>query len=145
MSKSDIKRSVMWTDECPVQHKCRQNFLHVAKSSLYSKCIISHPFAEKQKLKGPWDGTVKRMKELTWRCEMVNGRCNNACEYCKNCLERFHKPIVSPEKAAMEKNCDPKLSASTCFSYDRMLIGFVTEDRQESTSLAVGDGARMLH
>jgi len=59
--KVPIQQNIVWTDNCPNQYRCRQNFLSVAKAASYRNhtSIIVHKFAQKYRFKGPWDGTGK--------------------------------------------------------------------------------------
>jgi len=70
-----------------------------------------------------------------WLDLRPNNRCHNAKSCYDKCLDRFHKPTISPEKHHMEINGDVKLIENTCFSYDMMYIGYVTEDKQEFTNM----------
>lgn len=82
-----IPYNVVWTDNCPTQYKCRQNFVKVANASttLKYKTNIVHKFASKYRFKGSWDATGKLVKERIHNLEMKYERCDTAW----SCYERL--------------------------------------------------------
>ena len=61
--KDTIPMNMVWTDNCPTQYKCRQNFWKVASSGTTNNSVIIHKFAQKFRFKGPWDATGKLVKQ----------------------------------------------------------------------------------
>ena len=52
--KGEIAANIVWTDGCPTQYKCRQNFVHVAMSGKSNGSRIVHKFSEKYCFKGSY-------------------------------------------------------------------------------------------
>jgi len=88
-----IEINIIWTDTCPTQYKCRQNFLNVAtfgsKNGFKSKLL--HKFGQKYRFKGPWDATGKMVKQRILNNELKNLRCANAWDCYVKLREQMTK------------------------------------------------------
>ena len=79
-NQEPIQNNMLHVDNCPTQHKCRQNFIQIAT---YGQCNgsdkrIIHKFASKHAFKGPWDATGKIVKSVITKNEFKFERCSNA-------------------------------------------------------------------
>ena len=56
--------NIVWTDNCPTQYKCRQNFFNIShfSSHFIRPTRIVHKFAQKFRFKGSWDAVGKVVK-----------------------------------------------------------------------------------
>ena len=60
----------VWTDNCPTQYKCRQNFFLLAKLALkFEFRYVEHCFASIYGFKGIWDGLGKIIKRVIFQWE----------------------------------------------------------------------------
>ena len=77
-----IPINVVWTDNCPGQYRCRQNFLNVATAGKHhdNKTVVVHKLAQKFRFKGSWDATGKLVKERIVNNELKYDRCSNAMD-----------------------------------------------------------------
>ena len=77
-----IPFNIVWTDNCPTQYRCRQNFYHVANAAktLHHKPITIHKFAQKYRFKGSWDATSKVVKQKILQNELKYDRCSTALD-----------------------------------------------------------------
>ena len=77
-----IPFNITWSDNCPTQYRCRQNFYHVAKSSSQTnhKLITIHKFAQKYQFKGSWDATGKTIKMMILHNELKYDQCLTALD-----------------------------------------------------------------
>lgn len=122
-----FKRTINWTDNCPTQYKCRQNFIFIATHPRRNpETELIHKFAEKFQFKGSWDGIGKNVKKFLWDCEMGNKRCGNAFACYDRCRKDF--PTNNPKKwKQYEQDGDLKLMQKNPFCYDTIEFGFVVE------------------
>jgi hypothetical protein len=72
---------MVWTDNCPNQYKCRQNFSGIIKIEKVLGILVVHCFAVKDNFKGPWDGAGKNAKNYLWRLEKEQTRFATAFDY----------------------------------------------------------------
>ena len=130
------KKTIVWTDNCPTQHKCRQNFLHIAKKRNES---FIHKFATKYHFKGPWDGCGKRLKKHMWDSELESNRAGGAFQCYLRCSNKFNTKNKNPIWMEWEMEGNSNLLDKTTFKHDAMTIGFVTDSLSEYDKL-VADG-----
>ncbi len=69
---------IVWTDNCPNQYKCQENFVHLFKIKELLDVKIVHCFAVKDNFKGLWDGAGKAVKNFLWRMEQEHIRSPTA-------------------------------------------------------------------
>ena len=67
--------NIVWTDNCPTQYKCHQNFWKVVSSGKAHTSSIVHKSVQKFKFKGTCDTTGKLVKEVIRK---VNCALNDA-------------------------------------------------------------------
>ena len=130
--------NIVWTDNCPTQYKCRQNFWKVATSASRNKSIIVHKFAQKYRFKGPWDATGKLVKQAIQNNELRFERCANAWDcYIKlgRDLSRDGQAERTRKLLEYEHNQDVRLLNNTPFTTSRTHIGFCTEEQDEYNTL----------
>ena len=133
--KTKTTKTVTWTDNCPTQHKCRQNFLYVVmESSRVAHAIMFHKFAEKYFFKGPWDGTGKRIKTFLADSELMNRRCGSAWSYCVVCLEYLSNHTDPKWKELEESRSSELLEKSPCCNTS-VTFSFIVESKAELTRL----------
>jgi len=144
----------LWTDNCPTQYKCRQNFLMIATfGDRHHGLDIQHRFAQKFCFKGVWDGAGKVVKDLLRDEEnSQKGRFANALECFKRMVRKANAPVskfgeaseaggqASPIKderpwAQWEKNKDPRILDKGVFKTTRKMYGYITEDSDEYEEL----------
>ena len=77
-----IPFNIVWTDNCPTQYWCRQNFYHVANAAniLSHKPVLTHKLAQKYRFKRSWDVTGKVVKKKILQNELKYDRCSNAMD-----------------------------------------------------------------
>ena len=127
--------NIVWTDQCPSQYKCRQNFWNVATSAEqtpHSICI--HKFGAKYRFKGSWDAFSKVIKEQILNNELIFDCCTNAWD-CYGKLGKLLSKDGSEEETKQlleyERQGDVRaLRNSTCKTC-KTFIGYATEDKQE--------------
>ena len=139
--KAPIPFNVVWTDNCPGQYRCRQNFLNVARASGThdNKVVVVHKLAEKYRFKGSWDATGKLVKERIMNNELKYDRCSNAMDcYLKltRDLTKDGKQTAMVKMEMYEKNGDPRIIKNTTFTTKETHIGFGTEDIEQYNSLS---------
>ena len=139
-NKSPIPYNIVWSDNCPTQYKCRQNFSNVAHASntIGDESIIVHKFAQKYRFKGSWDATGKIVKQQIANNEFKFDRCANAWD----CYLKLKRDLTKSgeEKKALdftryEVEGDANILKNTTLTTIRTHIGFGTEDRQQYESL----------
>lgn len=131
-----IKVTVVWTDNCPTQYKCRQNFSYVStfSSDYDNECILIHKFAQKFRFKGTWDATGRLIKLRILNNELNNHRCANAW-MCFLLLrdqlskDEFHELMRKLDEC--ERTGDEGILKNTTFTCKCTYIGYATEDKQE--------------
>ena len=137
--KGKIATNIVWTDGCPTQYKCRQNFVHVAMSGKSNGSRIVHKFAEKYCFKGSWDATGKLVKHTIMKNELKYDRCANAND-CYNKLKRDLSSNGLNKKRNQnwiewENNGNEKLIQKTPLTTNRTFIGLGTESEEEYNRL----------
>ena len=136
--KNIVPINIVWTDNCPTQYKCRQNFWKVATSASRNKSIIVHKFAQKYRFKGPWDATGKLVKQAIQNNELRFERCANAWDcYIKlgRDLSRDGQAERTRKLLEYEHNQDVRVLNNTPFTTSRTHIGFGTEEQDEYNTL----------
>ena len=136
IGKQPIPINIVWTDNCGTQYKCRQNFYHVANSSigLTSKGIIVHKFAQKYWFKGPWDAYSKVVKMKIYNFEVQGVRCATAYDCYNNLRYDLTKTGYHMKMAKLldyERNGDERVLENTLFTTHSTFIGYATADKQE--------------
>ena len=135
-----IPFNIVWTDNCPTQYRCRQNFYHVANAAKTSnhKPIVIHKFAQKYRFKGSWDATGKVVKQKILQNELKYDRCSNAMD-CYMKMTRDMTKDGSEKKTQKlleyERTGDAKVVKNTTFTTIKTHIGYGTEHKQEYTSM----------
>ena len=79
MGRTPVKISIVHTDNCPTQYKCRKNFYNVSMFGSHHEydCQLVHKFAQKFRFKGSWDATGKMVKLRILNNELRNMHCKN--------------------------------------------------------------------
>ena len=135
-----IPFNIVWTDNCPTQYRCRQNFYHVANAAktLHHKPITIHKFAQKYRFKGSWDATGKVVKQKILQNELKYDRCSTALD-CYMKLTRDMTRDGSEKKTQKlleyEHTGDAKVVKNTTFTTIKTHIGYGTEKTQEYASM----------
>ena len=137
---SPIPFNIVWTDNCPTQYRCRQNFYHVSNAANISshKPVLIHKFAQKYKFKGSWDATGKLVKQKILQNELKYDRCSNA----KDCYMKLTRDMTrdGSEKQTQklleyERTGDAKVVKNTTFTTMKTHIGYGTEHKQEYVAM----------
>lgn len=144
VGKTPIPFNIIWTDNCPTQYKCRQNFLNVATSTSNHTSnpdvhhIAIHNFAQKYRFKGGWDATGKIVKERILNNELKGDRCATAFD-CYIKLGRDLTKNGEDEKSSKlleyENNNDERVIKNTTLTTKKTHIGFGTQDKDQYDSL----------
>ena len=129
----------MYTDNCAGQYKCRQNIFQLASfPERHPGSRAVHKFAQKFKFKGPWDATVKIVKEGIRNCELKFKRCANATD----CYETITKRLAHNgngktqnqwKKWELEKN--KRIVTKIFFRTNCIFIGLAVDKRQKYDEL----------
>jgi len=129
-----IPQNIVWTDNCPTQYKCRQNFLKVATfaTNHNSKSILTHKFVQKYRFKGSWDATGKIVKQRILNNKLKYYRFANAWD----CYVKLSKYLTKNGEEARrkkfeqyERDGDEPVLKNTTLSTRRTFIGFGTENK----------------
>lgn len=131
-----INTVTVWTDNCPNQYKCKQNFLKIATFALRSKGIVlRHRFAQKYHFKGVWDGAGKVVKDHI-RNEENSMRKRYAT--AKDCFENLRGGILETRVCEsrdrwleLERDRSSKLLGRKPFTHTRRHFGFATDKEDE--------------
>jgi hypothetical protein len=126
--------NIIWTDNCPGQYKCRQNFYNVAtfaaRHNNTSKLI--HKFGQKYRFKGSWDAVGKVVKMRIENNELKNWRCATAWD-CYDLLRKQLTKDGTEEKMVKlelyESTGDERVLLNTTFTSRKTHIGYATEDK----------------
>ena len=130
--------NMVWTDNCPTQYKCRQNFWKVASSGTTNNSVIIHKFAQKFRFKGPWDATGKLVKQAIQNNELRFERCANAWDCyikMKRDLTRSGQEQKQRKLLEYEREQNILLLNNTPFTTKRTRIGFGTEKLDDFNAL----------
>lgn len=128
--------NIVWTDNCPTQYKCRQNFFKIASASksINKHSIIIHKFAGKYRFKGSWDATGKLIKNSIQNLELKLDRCDNAFA----CYIKLRKDLTrSGEEKDIskllqyEQSNNEGILKNTTFTTRKTHIGYATENKDE--------------
>ena len=84
----------VWTDQCPTQYRCCQNFRNVAESGKKRDGVRVHKFGAKYRFKGPWDAFGKHIKQAIGHLELCDDRCSNAFDCYWHLQNEFGKEQV---------------------------------------------------
>ena len=147
--KDPIPHNVVWTDNCPTQYKCRQNFVNVAHAaSLHNnKCTITHKFAQKYRFKGSWDATGKLIKKRILNNEFKFDRCADAFDcYKKLSRNQFQYGLAKDgselkyEKLKeYEEQGDARVLKNTGLTTRRTMIGLAVETQDLYNDLIISN------
>ena len=152
--KDPINTFIVWTDQCPTQYRCRQNFRNIAESSKKRQknlpntpSVRIHKFGAKFRFKGPWDAFGKLIKQAILRLELraTSLRCADAL-MCYNNIGLEMKEELSEEMKKLlecEKSGDARVLGNTTFKSRFTHFGFVTEDIDEYKML-VGENKKHI-
>ena len=138
IGKDKIPFNVIWTDNCPTQYKCRQNFWKVASSGKHNESVIVHKFAQKYRFKGSWDATGKIVKEAIRNSELRYERCATAFDCymkMKHHLTRNGNENSTQKLLEYEATQDARVVQNTPFRCRRTYIGLGTESIDEYNTL----------
>ena len=143
--KPPIPTNIIWTDNCPTQYKCRQNFRNVATSSerINNKIPLTganriHKFGAKYRFKGSWDAFGKHIKQQILLQELLYNRCANAWDCYKilrEKLSRDGKEKGTQKLLAFEEAGDVRVLNNTTFKTKCTYIGYGTEKKEEYNNL----------
>ena len=138
--KQPIPVNIVWTDNCPGQYRCRQNFLNVAKAAENhgNETIIVHKLAEKYRFKGSWDATGKLVKERIMNNELKYDCCANAMDCYLKLSRDLTKDGNEREMLKLvkyEEDGDARILKNTPFTTTKTHIGFGTEDITQYNTL----------
>jgi len=147
--KDPIPHNVVWTDNCPTQYKCRQNFVNVAHASSFhnNKCTITHKFAQKYRFKGSWDATGKLIKKRILNNEFKFDRCADAFDcYKKLSRNQFQYGLAKDgselkyEKLKeYEEQGDARVLKNTGLTTRRTMIGLAVETQDLYNDLIISN------
>ena len=135
-NKAPIPVNITWTDNCPTQYRCRQNFYHIstASSNHPHKPIQTHKLAQKYRFKGSWDATGKVVKQQILQNELKYDRCATALDcYLKltRDLAKDGEDKKTQKLLEYERNGDAKVVQNTTYTTCKTHIGYGTEDQAE--------------
>ena len=140
--KDPIPINIVWTDNCPTQYRCRQNFTQVAMASSKHdhKPMLIHKFAQKYRFKGSWDATGKIVKQRILNNELKHRRCATAFDcYIKLKSDMTQKPNRKKwvDLLKHESNGDMRILKNTVLTTKCTHIGFATEKKQQYDELCL--------
>ena len=143
--KNPIPTNIIWTDNCPTQYKCRQNFRNIATSSesMKHKDAITganriHKFGAKFRFKGSWDAFGKHIKQQILLQELSYNRCANAWDcykVLKDKLSRDGKEKTTQKLLDYEQAGDVRVLDNTTYKTRCTYIGYGTENKEEYNTL----------
>ena len=87
----------IWSDQCPGQYKCRQNFGFLANLSLDKDITITHCFGATSQFKGVHDKvgeSSKKTIQLREKAQDMNARCSSAYEWFATAEKLMPSPKV---------------------------------------------------
>ncbi len=124
----------VWTDNCPTQYKCRQNFLHLALlMKKYKIKYGEHCFAAIYGFKGIWDGLGKIIKRILERwCKARDFHVFSA--YMAHIVTRNHFAQNLPNNIDWEKEVEKKsikLKEKTPWQCVNRFSVYVTDDCED--------------
>jgi len=128
---------ILWTDNCPNQYKCKENFVGILKIEELFGILVAHCFAIKDNFKGVWDGAGKVVKNYLWRLEQQNTRSATAFECFKNTKNEEFEFDDRETWRKHELAKDPYLLQRKTFTYTRRIIGYVVDNEAEYNTLSL--------
>jgi len=128
--------NIVWTDNCPTQYKCRQNFFNIShfSSNFIRPTRIVHKFAQKFRFKGSWDAVGKVVKMRIENNELKYVRVADAWDCYRTLRKQLSKDGSEKLILGLEQHeidGDERVLKNTTFTTKRTLIGYVTEDVDE--------------
>lgn len=131
-----IKENLIWTDNCPTQYRCRQNFIKLATfSERHRNASASQLLAAVYKFKGCWDAAGKTAKSHIVKRELQGERLPQAYQ-CFVCTERDLSNIKKKRNyAELEEAGHPDILKNTTFTLDKRFWGLATENKREYDGL----------
>ena len=134
----------VWSDNCPTQYKCRQNFFQMAKIPTEIEGIecIEHCFARVHGFKGPWDACGKVIKDLIRRFEADNQTFARTGFECY-VIVRDHFAKRLPNNIDWEKRVadgHESLEKKSVWQATKRIAAFVTDDMEEYERLIESHG-----
>lgn len=126
----------MWTDNCPSQYRCQQNFWGSAKIPYDFEHIetYSHSFAQTGQFKGVWDAAGKVVKTTIRNKEKESVRFPDAMTCYKNLPEHLKDDNISRWKIWKDSG-DKNVLTKTTFTVTGRFIGYATDSREEYEAL----------
>ena len=132
-----LKKVIVWSDNCPSQYRCRQNFLQIAMvRERHDDIELIHRLAVVDNFKGPHDGYGKQPKWYILEQEKVMNRSPTAYKafvVCKNGLSKETEAMVSWKKFEMEQ--DVKLKGKGTYGLDGRYFFYVVETKEQQITL----------
>ena len=121
----------MWTDNCPYQYKCQENFVHIFEIEKILGVKVAHCFDVKDNFKGVWDGAGKVVKNLLWRMEQEQTRSATAFECFMNIKQSGFEFDDREIWRKYEEDQDKYLLQHSTFTYTQRMIGLVVENEEQ--------------
>jgi hypothetical protein len=125
---------IIWTDNCPNQYKCKENFVGIFKIEACFGVLVAHCFAVKDNFKGVWDGAGKVMKNFLWRLEQQKTRTATAFDCFVNTKNEEFEFDDRQIWKRYEETSDPYLLQKNTFTYIRRIVGLVVDTEAEYNS-----------
>ena len=131
-----IPFNITWTDSCPIQYRCRQNFLNTVSAASHHthKPIITHKFTQKYRFKGSWDATGKIVKQQILQNELKYDRCATALECYKKLtcdLSKDGDDKRTNKLLEYERTGDARMLLNSVYTTQKTHIGYGTESKIE--------------
>jgi hypothetical protein len=134
--QQELTFAIVWTDNCPNQYKCRQNFAGIIKIETVLGVLVVHCFAVKDNFKGVWDGAGKSAKNFLWRLEQEQTRSATAFECFVNAKNGDFEFDDRQKWKDYEEKSDPYLLQNKTFTYTRRIVGFVVDKEDEYAQMS---------
>ena len=139
--KQAIPTNVIWTDQCPTQYKCWQNFWNIATllQQTQQESVRKHKFAAKYQFKGSWDAFSKHIKAAINSCELRDLHCENAFSVYINLrqsLTRDGNEETTKKLLEFERKKDICLLKNTTLQTNCTFIGYATESKSKFDQLS---------
>jgi hypothetical protein len=126
-----LTNAIVWTDNCPNQYKCKENFVHLFDIEEKLGIKIAHCFAVKDNFKGVWDGAGKVVKNFLWRMEQEQTRSATAFECFINMKHGDFEFDDRESWKRFEETNDKYLLQHSTFTNTRRIIGLVVDIEEQ--------------
>jgi hypothetical protein len=129
---------IVWTDNCPNQYKCKENFVHIIKMEQIVGIFVVHCFAVKDNFKGVWDGAGKVMKNFIYGMEKDSIRCPTAYDCFVNAKKgKYEFDDREIWKKYEDSNDKYLLTHRSTFTHTRRIIGYVADTQAEYDAYSI--------